>query len=70
MKAFRPEGGSIPKFKEARPRPRPQSEKRVRKMQTLADFFLAVAQVLGALVALGFFGGLLRVGALWLAGAL
>lgn len=72
MRTFRPEGGSIPKFKEAchRCRPRSQSEKRVRKMQTLADFFLAVAQVLGALVALGFLGGLLRVGVLWLAGVL
>lgn len=70
MRAFRPEGGSIPKFKEARPRPRRQSEERVRKIQTLADFFLAVAQVLGALVALGFLGGLLRVGMLWLAGVL
>lgn len=66
MRAFRPEGGSIPKFKEARPRPRPQGK----KIQTLADFFLAVAQVLGALVALGFLGGLLRVGMLWLAGVL
>ena len=64
MRAFRPEGGSIPKFKEARSPPQGK------KMQTLADFFLAVAQVLGALVALGFLGGLLRVGALWLVGAL
>lgn len=39
-------------------------------MQTLADFFLAVAQVLGALAVLGFLGGLLRVGVLWLVGAL
>jgi len=39
-------------------------------MRALADFFLAVAQVLGALVALGFLGGLLRVGVLWLAGVL
>lgn len=68
MRAFRPEGGSIPKFKEARP----GSSFHSKKMQVwvLADFFLAVAQVLGALVALAFLGGLLRVGMLWLAGAL
>lgn len=65
MRTFRPEGGSIPKFKEARPRPRPQGT-----MRALADFFLAVAKVLGALVALGFLGGLLKVGVLWLVGVL
>lgn len=69
MRAFRPEGGSIPKFKEARPRRRPRRLQGT-KMQILADFFLAVAQVLGALVALGFLGGLLKVGVLWLAGVL
>ena len=67
MRAFRPEGGSIPKFKEARPRPRPRPQG---TMRALADFFLAVAKVLGALVALGFLGGLLKVGVLWLVGVL
>lgn len=68
MRAFRPEGGSIPKFKEARPGGSPHDKKML--AWALADFFLAVAQVLGALVALGFLGGLLRVGILWLAGVL
>lgn len=64
MRTFRPEGGSIPKFKEACPCPCPRPLR-----QTILSA-LAVAQVLGALVALGFLGGLLRVGMLWLVGVL